>query len=89
MSNIAILRRLLEMEGQTPSFTGYEDLSAELLSFIRQQGSEGHIDLSFPTSDGKAHFILFSSQVLPTSARIPAVLEVDARMNERLSLIHA
>jgi predicted molibdopterin-dependent oxidoreductase YjgC len=88
MGNIAILRRLLEMEGQTPTFSGYEDLSAELLSFVRQQGSEGHIDLSFPTSDGKAHFTLFSSQVLPTSARIPAVLEVDARMNERLSLIH-
>lgn len=89
MGNIAILRRLIEMEGLAPSFTGYEDLSAELMSFVRQQGTEGHIDLAFPTEDGKAHFILFSSQVLPTSARIPSVLETDARMNERLSLIHA
>jgi formate dehydrogenase major subunit len=89
MSNIAILRRLLEMEGLTPSFDGDEELSAEMLSFIRQQGTEGRIGLSFPTDDGKAHFILYSDQVLPTSARIPAVLEVDARMNERLSLINA
>ncbi|MFZ1728553.1 MAG: molybdopterin-dependent oxidoreductase [Bacteroidota bacterium] len=89
MSNVAILRRLLEMEGLTPAFEGYEELSAEMLSFIRQQGTEGHIGLSFPTDDGKAHFILYSDQVLPTSARIPAVIEVDARMNERLSLINA
>ncbi|PLX26119.1 MAG: hypothetical protein C0600_11225 [Ignavibacteria bacterium] len=89
MSNIDMLRKLLEIEGLTLSFEGYDDLSAELMSFIRQQGLEGRIDRTFPTTDGKAHFILYSDQVLPTSAKIPAVLEIDARMNERLSQIEA
>ena len=89
MSNIEMLRRLLEMEGLEPSFKGYEDLSAEMMSFIRQQGHEGRIDRTFPTSDGKAHFMLYSDQVLPTSAKVPAVLEIDARMNERMTMIEA
>ncbi|MDT8325639.1 MAG: molybdopterin-dependent oxidoreductase, partial [Bacteroidota bacterium] len=89
MSNIEMLRRLLEIEGLTPSFSGYEDLSQEMMSFIRQQGLEGRIDRSFPTADGKAHFVLYSDQVLATSAKIPAVLEIDARMTERMSMIEA
>jgi predicted molibdopterin-dependent oxidoreductase YjgC len=89
MSNIEMLRKLLEIEGQTLSFKGYEDLSAEMMSFIRQQGLQGRIDRTFPTEDGKAHFVLYSDQVLPTSAKIPAVLEIDARINERLASIEA
>lgn len=89
MSNIDMMRMLLEIEGLTPSFKSYEDLSAEMMSFIRQQGLEGRIDRTFPTTDGRAHFIMYSDQVLPTSAKIPAVLEIDARMNERLSQIEA
>jgi formate dehydrogenase major subunit len=89
MSNIAILQRLLESEGFAPPFGSIADLSSEILSFVRQQGTEGRIGLRFPTQDGKAHFLLYSDQVLATSARVPTVLETDARMNERLSLIDA
>ncbi|MCB2203718.1 molybdopterin-dependent oxidoreductase [bacterium] len=89
MSNIELLRKLLEMEGLKPEFNGYEDLSQEMMSFIRQQGLEGRIDRTFPTDDGKAHFILYSDQVLATSAKIPHVLEIDARMAERTTLIEA
>jgi formate dehydrogenase major subunit len=89
MLNIHILRRLLEIEGLAPSFETHEQLSSEMMSFIRQQGSEGRIRQVFPTVDGKAHFILYSDQILATGARAPQVLEIDARMTERMSLIHA
>ncbi len=89
MSNVQILRRLLEIEGLEPSFRTHEELSSEMMSFIRQQGSEGRIRLSFSTADGKAHFVLYSDQVQASSARIPAVLENDARINDRMAQIHA
>ncbi|MDX9759849.1 MAG: molybdopterin-dependent oxidoreductase [Bacteroidota bacterium] len=89
MATVEIFRRLLEMEGCIPSFDAAAEVSDELLAFIRQQGSEGRIDLAFPTADGKAHFVSYAAQVLPTGARVPSVLESDARMNERLSRIHA
>jgi formate dehydrogenase major subunit len=89
MTNVAMLRRLLEIEGLAPSFEKYEQLSAEMMSFIRQHGSEGRIRQAFTTVDGKAHFTLYSNQILPTSARAAQVLEIDARMSERMSMIQA
>lgn len=88
MSNVELLRRLFIIEGHEASFANYQELSSEMMSFIRQHGSEGRIDQVFPTADGKAHFLLLSEQILRTSARVPAVIEIDARINERLSQIH-
>ena len=89
LSNVQLIRRLLEVEGLTPSFETYEQLSTEMMSFIRQQGSEGRIRQVFPTPDGKAHFMLYSDQVMSTAARTQHVLEIDARMAERMTQIHA
>jgi anaerobic selenocysteine-containing dehydrogenase len=89
MSNIDILGRLLQIEQPDRPIPTHADVAAELQVFHDKAGIHGRIDGTFTTADGRAHFPHLGDLVLTVSAKIPTVLEIDARMEERMSLIKA
>jgi formate dehydrogenase major subunit len=84
---IDILNKLSAPAGCTTSDASFETVCSELQALIQASESSDHVNGAFPTADGKAHFVLYSDQVLPVSANAPQVLEVDARVAAQMKLI--
>ncbi len=89
MNNCDLLKRICGLMEHHVGLENLDQLNSELEFLTRQFMPNGRIDGVFPTSDGKAHFALYSHQGLPTRAEITNVLEIDARMNARMKLIRA
>jgi formate dehydrogenase major subunit len=87
LRTLDIINKLIGLTGRTEIMEPTDGVYSELESLIRSSDSYHHINGSFPTSDGKAHFALYSDQMLSVSAHVPQVLEIDARMTAQMKLI--
>ncbi|HUV31384.1 MAG TPA: molybdopterin-dependent oxidoreductase [Acidobacteriota bacterium] len=87
MTNVAIISRLMEGLGGAVGPKNVDELTSEL-AFLASQAKAG-LNGRFATEDGKAHFVLYTDQVLATSAKAPIVLGIDARMAARMQGIRA
>ncbi|MGD8605564.1 MAG: hypothetical protein PVF49_13430, partial [Anaerolineales bacterium] len=87
LSNGDIIRRLGETIGSPVGVNSDLEAADELSHLVRmhEQNRRG----SFNTPDGKAHFVLYSDRVGQTSASVPDVLEIEARMARRMKEIKA
>ena len=82
-----ILNKLSALAGYTHGDSSFNAVASQLQSLVEAGESSSHVNGSFPTTDGKAHFVLYSDQVQSVSANIPHVLEVDARVAAQMKLI--
>ncbi|MFH0988660.1 MAG: molybdopterin-dependent oxidoreductase [bacterium] len=87
LRTIDIFNKLAETMSGEPVWYAYKDVLTEYESFLPRNGTSGRLNGTFLTEDGKAHFILYSDQIQSTSAEVPAVLEIDARMANQMKLI--
>ena len=83
MANTDIIGKLAGCFGAEFRYNSFQDLTSELDLMIKHAGLGGDWS-SFPTSDGKAHFVAYSAEVSATSAFVPSVLEIDARIDEQI-----
>jgi formate dehydrogenase major subunit len=88
-TTIGILKELSELFGHYIGLENFDELSSEIEFLSAQSGLHGRIDGKFATADGRARFVMYSDQVLPTRAETPVVLEIDSRMSARMKLIRA
>ena len=86
-SNNDLIRRLAAVLGRPIGPADDRQVADELTYFVRmkQEGSMGR----FGTSDGKAHFVLYSDRVGTTPATVSDVIEIDGRMARRMKDIRA
>jgi hypothetical protein len=89
MRTLEMIDKLFSLMGYTGQTQSAEAVFAELQSLIELNESTWHNHGSFPTTDGKAHFALYSDQTLSFSAETPQVLEIDARMTAQMKLVRA
>ena len=89
MHTLEIIQKLCSLTGYADSFSSAGATNSELQSLIKltEDGEQNHG--SFPTPDGKAHFVLYSDQALPVSADAPQVIAIDGRMTAQTKLIRA
>jgi NADH dehydrogenase/NADH:ubiquinone oxidoreductase subunit G len=87
LRTLDILNKLSTLAGYTNGEGSFDSVSSELQSLIEASESSNHVNGSFPTTDGKAHFVLYSDQIQSVSANAPQVLEVDARVAAQMKLI--
>ncbi len=87
MTNLELIRRLAETLGLNRKLGSFDELVSEIKFMRERVGIEIPMNGSFPTADGKAHFVLYATEVTTTSASVPNVLEIDARMAEKAKLI--
>jgi predicted molibdopterin-dependent oxidoreductase YjgC len=84
-----IINKLSSLMGYTEQIHSADAVFAELQTLIKLNESSWRNHGSFPTTDGKAHFALYSDQTLSVSAETPQVLAIDARMAAQMKLIRA
>jgi formate dehydrogenase major subunit len=89
LRTVDIIQKLAAATGYTEVAQSFEEIAAELRSFIEMNEMNGRARGSFPTKDGKAHFALYSDQTFSVSAEAPQILEIDARMTAQMKLIRA
>ncbi len=87
MSNVDIIKRLSKLLGKEFHYNKFNEIASEL-DYLKKKLSPS-INGSFPTSDGKAHFVLYSSEISSTSAKITEVIEIDARISKRTQTIRS
>lgn len=89
MSNIEIIKRMATGFGYKRAINGFDELVSEI-AFIRKKiGFQVPLGGSFVTTDGKAHFATYSTEISTTSARADRVLEIDSRIADRTKQISA
>jgi predicted molibdopterin-dependent oxidoreductase YjgC len=86
MTTQAILKRLSSELGIILNLNGSQSITDELESFI-STFAICERNNRFATPDGKAHFTLYPAQVQATSANVPSVLEIDARISAQMKLV--
>lgn len=89
MHNTDIFKTLIELFGHSVSFNSFDELVGEINYLHEKNGISIPLDSSFLTPDGKAHFVLYSSDISTTPAAFTHVLEIDARIANRTKLIKA
>ncbi|MDF1545864.1 MAG: molybdopterin-dependent oxidoreductase, partial [bacterium] len=87
LTNIEIIKKLAASMGGEIHYNKFEEIVSEL-DYLKEKLSPS-INGSFPTSDGKAHFVLYSSEISSRAAKVPQVLEIDARMARQMQKIRA
>ncbi|MDH4157904.1 MAG: molybdopterin-dependent oxidoreductase, partial [candidate division Zixibacteria bacterium] len=89
MTNVDIILRLCAAFGHELTFNSFDELVSEIDFLNHKIGAPIPLRKSLATPDGKAHFILYSASVSPTGATTSNVLEIDARMANRMKQIQA
>jgi len=89
MASSDIIKKLAACFGYEMKFNSFEDLVSEIGFLQDKAGLSVPLNGSFPTADGKAHFVLYSTEVSTTPATTTNVLEIDARMTDRMKQIKA
>ncbi len=84
-----IIERLSDDMGHHVGLANFDELVSEIEFMMREANCEGRINGAFPTPDGKAHFVLYSDQIMPTRADQTQVIELDRRISDRMKLIRA
>ncbi|MBL0174351.1 MAG: molybdopterin-dependent oxidoreductase [Ignavibacteria bacterium] len=84
-----LIADLAHRMGGSDGYGSAEDTHRELEGIIALHGMNGLLRGAFKTADGKANFIVYSDQVLPTNAATANVLEIDARVTDRIKQIKA
>ena len=87
MTNIDMIMKLSKLFGKEIHYNKFEEIASEL-NYLKEKLSPS-INGSFPTKDGKAHFVTYSSEISSISAKVPNVLEIDARIIARKKNIRA
>ncbi|MEW6413144.1 MAG: molybdopterin-dependent oxidoreductase [Candidatus Zixiibacteriota bacterium] len=87
-TNIDLFKTLLNCLGYKRAINGFDELVSEIAFLEKKFGITVPISASFPTSDGKAHFTLYSAEVSTTSADFTRVIEIDSRIADRTKLIN-
>ena len=85
MTTSEVIKRIAEELDGPIHLTNDTEVADELNHLIRMQ-AENRTG-AFPTTDGKAHFVLYSDRVDTVSAATPLVLELDRRMAARMKSI--
>jgi formate dehydrogenase major subunit len=89
ISTLDMITALAVIAGNTQGSHSFDAVASEIESLTQLSRMGNHVDGSFPTEDGKAHFSLYSDQSSSVSADLPQVLEIDARMALQMKLIRA
>jgi predicted molibdopterin-dependent oxidoreductase YjgC len=89
LQTLEIIKRLAGLMGDSSIGGSFDEISTEFQSLLLADGEAHHVNGSFPTEDGKAHFALYSDQSLSTNAESSTTIEIDARMAAQLKLIRA
>ena len=89
MRTLEMIQKLCSLMGYTGASSSAETTNSELQTLIKLTEDGGQNHGSFPTADGKAHFVLYSDQTLAVSAEAPQVLAIDARMKAQTKLIRS
>lgn len=87
MTNIDILMKLMECLGYTRAINGFDELASEISFLQDKAGIVLPIKEKFLTADGKAHFLMYATDVSTTPASMVNVLEIDSRITDRTKLI--
>jgi len=89
LQTIEIIKTLAGLMGDSPIGGSFDEIVSEFQSLLLSDGAAHHVNGSFPTEDGKAHFALYSDQSLSTNAETPTTIEIDARMATQMKLVRA
>jgi len=85
VSNVELIKKLATMFGTEIRFNKFEEIVSEIDFITAKIGPS--LNGSFPTADGKIHFVPYSSEISTISAKTEEVLEIDRRISERIKLI--
>jgi formate dehydrogenase major subunit len=88
-STVDVFKELSELLGHHIGLENFDELTSEIDLLAGRAGVHARVDGKFATADGRAQFVLYSDQVLPTRVETPGVLEIDSRMAARMKLIRA
>ena len=89
MSNIDMFVKLCSGFGYSRAINGFDELVSEIGFLNEKLGVAVPMGGSFTTADGKAHFVLYSTELSATPADFSRVVEIDARIADRTKLINA
>jgi formate dehydrogenase major subunit len=88
-SNMEIFTKLNESLGYKRAINSFEELSSEINYMQDNAGVQIPLCSPFSTPDGKAHFVLYTTEMSTTPAKQTHILEIDARIANRTKLIKA
>lgn len=88
-SNIEIFTKLNECLGYNRAINTFDELASEINYMQKKAGVQIPLESPFSTSDGKAHFVLYTTEMSTTPAKQTHILEIDARIADRTKLIKA
>ena len=89
MSNIDLIKRLCQCFGYERAINGFNELVSEIDFLQKKAGITVPVRDSFPTSDGKAHFVTYAAEIAPTPVEFARLLEIDSRIIDRTKKINA
>ena len=87
MTTGEIVKTLARIAGHPIELETNDAVANELESLKPESGFSGRLNDKFLTSDGKAHFGLYTDQAIPSNVLRTQVLEVDRRMSRLLAPI--
>jgi formate dehydrogenase major subunit len=82
-----ILKKLAGLMAHQIKYNSIDDITTELDSLIQNHGWRTSCNNTFLTNDGKAHFSVYTDQIVTTNPVSPTVLAIDAKMKSRLKSI--
>ncbi len=87
-NNIEIITKLMSILGYDRAINTFEELSSEIEYMQKNAGVTVPLAAPFATPDGKAHFVMYTTEVSTTSANSTNVLEIDSRIADRTKEIN-
>ena len=89
LSNVDLLKKIANAFGGEMGYNSFDEITGELELLIKQAGNPIVRDGSFATTDGRAHFVMYSAETTSQRWSRETVIEIDARMHDRMKLIRA
>ena len=74
--------------GYDRAINTFEELSSEIEYMQKNAGVTVPLAAPFATPDGKAHFVMYTTEFSTTSANSTNVLEIDSRIADRTKEIN-
>ena len=88
-NNIEIITELMRLYGYNRSINAFDELKSEIEYMQNKAGVAVPMTAPFATSDGKAHFVLYTTEISATTIKSASILEIDSRIAARTKLINA